>query len=208
MLILALCLVPRDAAQSKPAFGDRRCYQLPPGARGLGLRAVVSQTSQFCHCGDWKTLTQHPGKTPSTAEGLGTSWKQEGGGAPAKRAEGFRPPQVRAGAQRGPEDCVFGAVELGVLFPAGAWGDKDMSLDKEHAALAFPKQLARAVPAPPLQPVHGLLWPLGAHPTLLCPWEKQTPGQNCWENQRGACWTSAVSCRDRERALLTGPGRA
>uniref|UniRef100_A0A8C6SH60 Delta-aminolevulinic acid dehydratase n=1 Tax=Neogobius melanostomus TaxID=47308 RepID=A0A8C6SH60_9GOBI len=23
----------RDAAQSKPAFGDRRCYQLPPGAR-------------------------------------------------------------------------------------------------------------------------------------------------------------------------------
>ncbi|KAI5089183.1 delta-aminolevulinic acid dehydratase [Silurus meridionalis] len=29
----------RDAAQSKPAFGDRRCYQLPPGARGLALRA-------------------------------------------------------------------------------------------------------------------------------------------------------------------------
>uniref|UniRef100_A0A7N6BWD6 Delta-aminolevulinic acid dehydratase n=1 Tax=Anabas testudineus TaxID=64144 RepID=A0A7N6BWD6_ANATE len=32
----------RDAAQSKPAFGDRRCYQLPPGARGLAIRAVVS----------------------------------------------------------------------------------------------------------------------------------------------------------------------
>nr|XP_020664846.1 delta-aminolevulinic acid dehydratase [Pogona vitticeps] len=30
----------RDAAQSKPAFGDRRCYQLPPGSRGLALRAV------------------------------------------------------------------------------------------------------------------------------------------------------------------------
>ncbi|NWU63766.1 HEM2 dehydratase, partial [Pterocles burchelli] len=30
----------RDAAQSKPAFGDRRCYQLPPGARGLAMRAV------------------------------------------------------------------------------------------------------------------------------------------------------------------------
>uniref|UniRef100_A0AAY5F5Y2 Delta-aminolevulinic acid dehydratase n=1 Tax=Electrophorus electricus TaxID=8005 RepID=A0AAY5F5Y2_ELEEL len=29
----------RDAAQSTPAFGDRRCYQLPPGARGLALRA-------------------------------------------------------------------------------------------------------------------------------------------------------------------------
>uniref|UniRef100_A0A0B8RSK9 Delta-aminolevulinic acid dehydratase n=1 Tax=Philothamnus irregularis TaxID=1899461 RepID=A0A0B8RSK9_9SAUR len=30
----------RDAALSKPAFGDRRCYQLPPGSRGLALRAV------------------------------------------------------------------------------------------------------------------------------------------------------------------------
>eukprot|EP00062_Callorhinchus_milii_P014823 gi/632964411/ref/XP_007898386.1/ PREDICTED: delta-aminolevulinic acid dehydratase isoform X1 [Callorhinchus milii] len=30
----------REAAQSKPAFGDRRCYQLPPGARGLAIRAV------------------------------------------------------------------------------------------------------------------------------------------------------------------------
>ncbi|KAK7803978.1 hypothetical protein U0070_012445 [Myodes glareolus] len=30
----------RDAAQSSPAFGDRRCYQLPPGARGLALRAA------------------------------------------------------------------------------------------------------------------------------------------------------------------------
>ncbi|NWR34108.1 HEM2 dehydratase, partial [Tachuris rubrigastra] len=30
----------RDAALSKPAFGDRRCYQLPPGARGLAERAV------------------------------------------------------------------------------------------------------------------------------------------------------------------------
>uniref|UniRef100_A0A4W2FID6 Delta-aminolevulinic acid dehydratase n=1 Tax=Bos indicus x Bos taurus TaxID=30522 RepID=A0A4W2FID6_BOBOX len=26
--------------RSSPAFGDRRCYQLPPGARGLALRAV------------------------------------------------------------------------------------------------------------------------------------------------------------------------
>ncbi|CAM9269425.1 unnamed protein product, partial [Lampetra planeri] len=30
----------RDAAKSAPAFGDRKCYQLPPGARGLALRAV------------------------------------------------------------------------------------------------------------------------------------------------------------------------
>eukprot|EP00731_Ephydatia_muelleri_P024387 Em0016g658a len=31
----------RDAAKSVPSFGNRKCYQLPPGARGLALRAVV-----------------------------------------------------------------------------------------------------------------------------------------------------------------------
>ena len=30
----------RDAASSAPGAGDRRCYQLPPGARRLALRAV------------------------------------------------------------------------------------------------------------------------------------------------------------------------
>jgi porphobilinogen synthase len=30
----------REAAQSKPCFGDRKCYQLPPGARGLARRAI------------------------------------------------------------------------------------------------------------------------------------------------------------------------
>ncbi|KAG1688235.1 Delta-aminolevulinic acid dehydratase [Nymphon striatum] len=30
----------RDAAHSAPAFGDRRCYQLPPGSHGLSLRAA------------------------------------------------------------------------------------------------------------------------------------------------------------------------
>ena len=30
----------RDAANSAPSFGDRRCYQLPPAARGLAMRAV------------------------------------------------------------------------------------------------------------------------------------------------------------------------
>ena len=39
----------RDAAQSAPAFGDRRCYQLPPGSRGLALRAVVSNTHAHTH---------------------------------------------------------------------------------------------------------------------------------------------------------------
>ncbi|KAF0302504.1 Delta-aminolevulinic acid dehydratase [Amphibalanus amphitrite] len=31
----------RDAAKSAPAFGDRRCYQLPPGGRGLAARAAA-----------------------------------------------------------------------------------------------------------------------------------------------------------------------
>ena len=30
----------RDAAGSSPAFGDRKCYQLPPGGRGLARRAI------------------------------------------------------------------------------------------------------------------------------------------------------------------------
>ncbi|KAK3756372.1 hypothetical protein RRG08_038861 [Elysia crispata] len=30
----------RDAAKSSPAFGDRKCYQLPPGAIGLAERAA------------------------------------------------------------------------------------------------------------------------------------------------------------------------
>ena len=31
----------REAAGSTPSFGDRRCYQLPPGGRGLARRAIV-----------------------------------------------------------------------------------------------------------------------------------------------------------------------
>jgi len=30
----------RDAAGSAPSFGDRKCYQLPPGAKGLARRAI------------------------------------------------------------------------------------------------------------------------------------------------------------------------
>ena len=30
----------RDAAKSAPAFGDRKCYQLPPGSIGLAERAA------------------------------------------------------------------------------------------------------------------------------------------------------------------------
>ncbi|KAL6865986.1 Aminolevulinate dehydratase [Amphichorda felina] len=31
----------RDAAGSVPSFGDRKCYQLPPGGRGLARRAIT-----------------------------------------------------------------------------------------------------------------------------------------------------------------------
>ncbi|XP_039450779.1 delta-aminolevulinic acid dehydratase-like [Culex pipiens pallens] len=30
----------RDAAKSAPAFGDRKCYQLPPGSKGIARRAA------------------------------------------------------------------------------------------------------------------------------------------------------------------------
>lgn len=32
----------RDASKSAPKFGDRKCYQLPPGSNGLAARAAVS----------------------------------------------------------------------------------------------------------------------------------------------------------------------
>ena len=37
----------RDAAKSGPQFGDRKAYQLPPGSRGLALRAAVSNQVYF-----------------------------------------------------------------------------------------------------------------------------------------------------------------
>ena len=46
----------RDAAKCAPSFGDHKCYQLPPGARGLALRAVVS-TSYLLPP---KHVTTHP----------------------------------------------------------------------------------------------------------------------------------------------------
>ncbi|KAK0669012.1 putative delta-aminolevulinic acid dehydratase [Cercophora samala] len=36
----------RDAAGSAPSFGDRRCYQLPPGGRGLARRAIIRDISE------------------------------------------------------------------------------------------------------------------------------------------------------------------
>ena len=36
----------RDAAKSAPAFGDRRCYQLPPGGRGLAARAAARDVAE------------------------------------------------------------------------------------------------------------------------------------------------------------------
>ncbi|CAH8873887.1 unnamed protein product [Trichobilharzia szidati] len=36
----------RDAAQSAPSFGDRRHYQLPPGAKGLAIRAAIRDANE------------------------------------------------------------------------------------------------------------------------------------------------------------------
>ncbi|KAK2735973.1 Aminolevulinate dehydratase [Myotisia sp. PD_48] len=36
----------RDAAGSSPSFGDRKCYQLPPGGRGLARRAIQRDISE------------------------------------------------------------------------------------------------------------------------------------------------------------------
>ncbi|KAL4074225.1 hypothetical protein J3A83DRAFT_4234499 [Scleroderma citrinum] len=36
----------RDAAGSAPAFGDRKCYQLPPAAKGLARRAIIRDTAE------------------------------------------------------------------------------------------------------------------------------------------------------------------
>ena len=47
LLLLYCCC--RDAAKSAPAFGDRRCYQLPPGSAGLAMRAVVHTTYLYFH---------------------------------------------------------------------------------------------------------------------------------------------------------------
>lgn len=36
----------REAAGSAPAFGDRKCYQLPPGGRGLARRAILRDVAE------------------------------------------------------------------------------------------------------------------------------------------------------------------
>lgn len=36
----------RDAAGSCPSFGDRKCYQLPPGGRGLARRAIARDINE------------------------------------------------------------------------------------------------------------------------------------------------------------------
>jgi porphobilinogen synthase len=36
----------RDAAGSAPSFGDRKCYQLPPGGRGLARRAIIRDINE------------------------------------------------------------------------------------------------------------------------------------------------------------------
>ncbi|TIA92506.1 hypothetical protein E3P99_00549 [Wallemia hederae] len=40
----------REAAGSAPSFGDRKCYQLPPHARGLARRAVQRDLNEGADC--------------------------------------------------------------------------------------------------------------------------------------------------------------
>jgi porphobilinogen synthase len=37
----------RDVTKSAPVFSDRKCYQLPPGSKGLAIRAAVSEFFTF-----------------------------------------------------------------------------------------------------------------------------------------------------------------
>ncbi|KAG7202496.1 hypothetical protein KM043_017064 [Ampulex compressa] len=47
----------RDASQSAPKFGDRKCYQLPPGSNGLASRAAARDVSEgvwrICYALSW-----------------------------------------------------------------------------------------------------------------------------------------------------------
>lgn len=49
----------RDAAGSCPSFGDRRCYQLPPGGRGLARRAIQRDISEGADIIMVKPATQY-----------------------------------------------------------------------------------------------------------------------------------------------------
>lgn len=49
----------RDAAGSCPSFGDRRCYQLPPGGRGLARRAIVRDIGEGADIIMVKPATQY-----------------------------------------------------------------------------------------------------------------------------------------------------
>lgn len=49
----------RDAAGSCPSFGDRKCYQLPPGGRGLARRAIHRDISEGADIIMVKPATQY-----------------------------------------------------------------------------------------------------------------------------------------------------
>lgn len=49
----------RDAAGSSPSFGDRKCYQLPPGGRGLARRAIVRDINEGADVIMVKPATQY-----------------------------------------------------------------------------------------------------------------------------------------------------
>ncbi|XP_075375590.1 delta-aminolevulinic acid dehydratase isoform X1 [Mycteria americana] len=180
----------RDAALSKPAFGDRRCYQLPPGARGLAMRAVVSEPASGClgqhqgswvySCVDWNTLMWCPGDKPShpaVQQGLGKArsgvLESKGGRRHANRnGQGSSPSTSKRNVR------PISLPKSWSLWPC-TWscgvGDPVPCCGLGHqvpgcAATSFPRRCVSgegSISSPPSQPVCGLLWPLGAHQTLL-----------------------------------------
>ena len=55
----------RDAAGSCPSFGDRKCYQLPPGGRGLARRAIRRDIDEGADI-----IMVHPSRTPYILQNL------------------------------------------------------------------------------------------------------------------------------------------
>lgn len=61
----------REAAGSVPNFGNRKCYQLPPNARGLAKRAIVCSLSSpqrvYSYSGPLLTNSPDSFETPTKA---------------------------------------------------------------------------------------------------------------------------------------------
>lgn len=103
---------------------------LPAAARRQGPGAASCGESNLTVLSLWGLENPHTAPRqetlhPALQRGLGQAGGRRGEARQPKRLRGFAlhkrelwcpPAHQRAGTQQGPEDCVFGAVELGVLF--------------------------------------------------------------------------------------------